>query len=260
MKQLSGTARFLINLRLPIPMDKIFIFDYDDTIAWTHVDYSLTEVKFLDFVLGRLGHQAPGTAIILNMLETVELKNVKTMGYSRERFPNSMRDVYRKICCQDKMMDLEGEEEAYRIGTGVFDPERWERRGLVEGAEETLDFLVAQNDKLMLLTKGDTTVQGDKIKATNIERWFGQDIYIVPEKNPQVFSELIDGYDRNKIWMVGNSEKSDIMPAIENGVKAIYIPYETWSVEEVKKGLPDSPLITRFEKIIEIKEKYDSLI
>ncbi len=240
-------------------MDRIFIFDYDDTLAWNKIDYSITTVRFLDFVLNRLGHMAPGPDIMLKMMGSVEVKKVKTMGYSKERYPTSMKCVYRKICEQDGISDPEGEEEAYRIGTSVFDADRWKRNGLVEGAEETLDFLAGQGDRLMILTKGDPEIQAAKMAATGVEKWFGQDMYIVPEKSPAVFEYIIDGYDKSRMWMVGNSEKSDILPAIVNGVKAIYIPYETWSVEEVKKGLPDSPLIIRLEKIIEIKEKYSIL-
>jgi len=240
-------------------MGRTFIFDYDDTLAWNQIDYSLAKVRFLDWVLGRLGHLAPDPLIILKMLESANLKNIKSMGYNRERFPTSMREVYIKICSEDRIADPDGEEEAYRIGTSVFDFERWRKRGLVEGAEETLDFLIGQKDRLMIYTMGDLIAQADKMEATRVERWFGQEIYIKPEKTPEVFAELIDGLDKNKVWMVGNSEKSDILPAIENGVRAIYIPYETWSIEDVKKGLPDSPLITKLDKIIEIKEKYKFL-
>ena len=240
-------------------MDKIFIFDYDDTLAWNHIDYSLTEVRFLDWVLDRLGHLAPDLDVILKMLDSIDVKNVKAMGYSSERFPTSMMEVYRKICAEDGLVDNEGEEMAYRIGTGTFDDERWRQRGLVDGAAETLDFLAEQKDRLMILTKGDSAIQAAKLEATGVERWFGQDMYIVPEKSSKVFADIIDGFDKSRVWMVGNSEKSDIMPAVDNGVKSIYIPYETWSVEEVKKGLPDSPLITKFDRIIEIKEKYGLL-
>jgi FMN phosphatase YigB (HAD superfamily) len=59
--------------------------------------------------------------------------------------------------------------------------------------------------------------------------------------------------------MVGNSAKGDILPAVEAGLKAIYIPYETWAWEAVPEGLPDIPEIIRFKSIIEIKEKYDML-
>jgi FMN phosphatase YigB (HAD superfamily) len=179
-------------------MDRTFIFDYDDTLAWNHIDYSLTEVKFLDWVLDRLGHLAPDNSIILKMLESTNIKNVKSMGYDRERFPTSMREVYRKICSEDRIVDPEGEEQAYRIGATVFDSERWRKRGLVEGAEETLDFLVRQKDKLMILTKGDMIVQAEKMEATKVERWFGQNVYIVPEKTKEVFADLIDGFDRDR--------------------------------------------------------------
>ena len=99
---------------------------------------------------------------------------------------------------------------AYQLGMLAFDESLWRKTGLVKGAGQTLDFLVEQNDELILLTKGDTRVQKKKIEVTGIKNWFGENIHIVPEKNEEVLSKYVNGRDKAKVWHVGNSIKSDV--------------------------------------------------
>ncbi len=241
-------------------MDKKFIFDYDDTLAWNHHDYSFAQIKFVEWVIGRLGPaKAPDAQAIINLQVDLDMKDVAEAGFSMGRFPSSMRESYRVMCEGLGIEDQEGLGIAYQIGMSVFDEEQYKRRGLVEGASETLDFLVAHGDELVLLTKGDEVVQMRKISATNCRHWFGDNIHIVPRKNPEVVHEVVGDSDKSRVWHVGNGIKSDVIPGLDAGVKMIYIPRETWAYERDHDGMPDSPNLIVMEKIIDIKEKYHLL-
>lgn len=237
-------------------MNKTFIFDYDDTLAWNQHDYSYAQLRFLNWVLDRLGHEAPDLPSLLNKSVDIDKSAVKTMGFSMERFPTSMRETYKEVCnasgIEIKPEDL---EMAYNIGLLAFDENRWRQQGLVPGARETLEFLLEQGDELILLTKGDLTVQKKKLAATNCLRFFNEK-YIVPNKNKECLQMVVRDRDKSKVWHVGNSIRSDVMPAIEAGINMIYIPCETWAWERDHNGVPESKLLTTYQKIIEIKENY----
>lgn len=237
-------------------MDKTFIFDYDDTLAWNQQDYSYAQLRFLDWILNKLGPKAPDLPAILNKYVDIDKSAVKKMGFSMERFPTSFRETYRTICNKNNIkVKQEDLDMAYSIGLLAFDENRWKLQGLVLGAEETLEFLLQQGDELILLTKGDLIVQKKKLIATNCIHFFDE-WRIVPNKNKDILLEVVGDRDKSKVWHVGNSIRSDVIPAIEAGIRVLYIPCETWAWEKEHNGVPESELITTYQRIIEIKENY----
>ena len=223
-------------------------------------DYSLAEIKLVEYILQKLGPRSPCPQEIINLEVEIDKNAVGKMGFSMQRFPTSCRETYKQICETLGLIPKEDDiYTAYSIGMSAFDEEVWEKRGLVSGAEETLDFLVEQKDELLLLTKGDYEVQKKKISATGCKKWFGDfdyGIYIVNNKTKQIISDLVGSRDRSQIWHVGNSIRSDVQPALEAGIGVIYIPFETWAWEKEHKGVPEHPRLKIVKSIIEIKEKY----
>jgi len=243
-------------------MNKTFIFDYDDTLAWNQHDYSYAQLEFIRWIIfEKLWPNAPDLQYIINLEVKIDNKNVETMGFSMERFPTSFQQTYEAICKEKNInCDEDDLKKAYELGMLAFDEKRWKKLGLVEGAEETLDFLVEKEDELILLTKGDLKIQEKKINATDCQKWFGKEIYIVPQKDAGVINNVVGKRDKSKLWHVGNSARSDISPALEAGIKMIYIPCETWAYEREHKEVQENPKLITFQKIIEIKNSYNSLI
>ncbi|MFA5887907.1 MAG: HAD family hydrolase [Candidatus Nanoarchaeia archaeon] len=243
-------------------MNKTFIFDYDDTLAWNSHDYCYAELEFLRWVLDRLESKAPNMQLILNKAVEIDKEAVIGMGFGMERFPSSLRETYKWVCHGAGIEDPEGEKVAYDLGMRAFDESKYRQRGLVEGAIETLDFLVAQRDELILLTKGDERVQRKKIEATEAWRYFRVDaINIVEKKNVETLRYVVAGRDKSRVWHVGNSIRSDVEPALEAGIKMIYIPCETWAYEREHNGIPEDKKerIWTFDKIAGIRHNYHTL-
>ncbi|MDD4878145.1 MAG: HAD family hydrolase [Candidatus Nanoarchaeia archaeon] len=241
-------------------MNKTFIFDYDDTLAWCEHDYCYAIIDFLKFTIDKLGHKAPDVQSIMELEMGLNKQGVLKHGFKGDVFPASCRDAYRIICERAGVEDKQGEEEAYNIGMRAFDEKRYRERGLVEGAAETLEFLVSQRDELILLTKGDREIQQKKIEATGLWRYFRVDaINIVEKKNADTIRDVIAGRDKSRVWHVGNSIRSDVNPALEAGINVIYIPCETWAYEREHNGVPDDSRITTFSSITGIKENYHLL-
>jgi putative hydrolase of the HAD superfamily len=238
--------------------NKTFIFDYDDTLAPNQQYYCYAQIRFAKYIIDKFNYRAPDVQSIINEEVEVDLKNVKTFGFSAKRFPNSFVETFKKICESRKFEYTEDDiDDVYSIGTEAFDIDA----GLVENAESVLNFLAKKNDELLLYTKGDEGVQRFKIALNNMKRWFKEEnIFIVNEKNCQDFKNIIGTRNKESVYKVGNSVRSDIKPAIEAGIKAIYIPCETWAYERDHKGfdLNDSSIIT-IDSIKDIIEIYDRL-
>jgi putative hydrolase of the HAD superfamily len=103
---------------------------------------------------------------------------------------------------------------------------------LLEGVLETLD-LLKKRYSLMLLTKGDLFEQENKIVRSGLAGCF-RHIEIVSQKTAPVYQSLLEKYSipADRFLMVGNSLRSDILPVLEIGGHAVYIPHElTWQHE-----------------------------
>ena len=145
---------------------------------------------------------------------------------------------------------------AYKIGQQVFDEREWVRKGkgLILGAEKTLDILQSRDAQLGLVTMGDNKAQTEKIEVYGLRRWFQNNIFVCDKKTPQVFREVMEKMraDISRTWMIGNSIRSDVLPALEAGLRVVYIPCETWDYDKKHNGLPNSPNLTKVNSIADL--------
>lgn len=249
-------------------MDKIFIFDLDDTLYWNVHDYCYPLLEFEKLMLDVLSHKAPHVLTMRQLAVKIGYKRLKKSGYSMGRFPGTLVETYKTICSQKNIkIDQKVTDKIWKIGMKAFDPKIYKKKGLVEGAEEVLNFLKEQEDELALLTKGDAYVQRLKIDTLELAQWFNY-IHIVPFKNKVAFKIVVSKFKKTKsIYSVGNLFKSDIMPALEAGLSGIYIPYDTWESkegpEEISKDADRNRLFINrlfiFKEIIDIKNRYKEL-
>ena len=135
----------------------------------------------------------------------------------------------------------------------AFDPLGYKDQGLVKGARETLDFINQSNDIQILITKGEQLVQECKIVTLNLDQWFGDKIRILDSKTRETFTEYRELFPDSSLFSIGNSYNSDIAPALEAGVRGIFIPYYTWLGEQASTVIDE----TRVLKIDNIKQIID---
>jgi putative hydrolase of the HAD superfamily len=103
---------------------------------------------------------------------------------------------------------------------------------LMEGVAETLPFL-AEKHELTMFTKGEPAEQNRKIDLSGLRPLIAH-CGIVKEKNREAYLELahVREFDMERTWMIGNSPKSDINPALDAGLHAVFVPHErTWTLE-----------------------------
>jgi putative hydrolase of the HAD superfamily len=118
---------------------------------------------------------------------------------------------------------------------------------LLKHVGPTLEALRGRH-RLMLVTKGNVAEQTGKVERSGLKPFF-ESVEVVAEKNAASYREIVARYglEPGTTWMVGNSPKSDINPAIEAGLNAVYIPHaETWILEraELCTATPPQRLLT----------------
>src|SRR5262249_42839330 len=97
---------------------------------------------------------------------------------------------------------------------------------------ETIEYLAARH-RLILMTKGAIVEQSGKVERSGLKKHFSA-IEIVAEKDPPTYRSIVAKYqlDCSASWMIGNSPKSDINPALAAGLNAVLVPHDfTWILE-----------------------------
>jgi putative hydrolase of the HAD superfamily len=194
------------------------IMDADDTLWENNIYFEQATHNFITFLNhSRLSHKE-----VQAVLDDVE----RLMGYGSTNFTKSLVETYRRLA--EKDLYEEDIEQVRRFGEQI----RTHPIQLLEGVRETLDYLFPHHD-LFLLTKGDSEEQKLKVERSGIEQYFKQ-VVIVPEKDIATFHRVIEELhiDPQRAWMIGNSPRSDINPALAAGLNAVFIPHpHTWHLE-----------------------------
>ena len=194
------------------------LIDADDTLWENNIYFEQAIHGFITF----LNHSRLSPLEVRAVLDEVE----RLMGYGSANFTRSLVETYRRLA--EKDLYDEDVQQVRQFGERL----RSQPLQLLDGVRDTLDYLSARHD-LILLTKGDVEEQRLKVERSELEGFFRQ-VVIVPEKDVATYRRVIIevGVDPQHTWMVGNSPRSDINPALAAGLKAVYIPHpHTWHFE-----------------------------
>ena len=197
------------------------ILDADDTLWENNIYFEQAIHAFVTF----LDHSRLSREEVRAVLDEVE----RLMGYGSVNFTKSLVETYRRLA--EKDLQDEDIEQVRQFGEQI----RSQPLQLLEGVRETLAYLSPRHD-LFLLTKGDSEEQKLKVERSGIEEYFKR-VVIVPEKDVTTYHRIVSELqiDPQRSWMIGNSPRSDINPALAAGLNAVYIPHpHTWHLEHEK--------------------------
>jgi putative hydrolase of the HAD superfamily len=198
------------------------IFDADDTLWQNNLLFN----RVIDDFIGWLAHPTLDRTQVRAVLSDIERANVAAHGYGTSVFLRSLRDCFAHLAERPSTAD-----EDRRIHALAADLLAG-RIELFPSVSATLSILGTRHD-LYLLTKGDAVEQQRKIDASGLLPHF-RAAEIVPEKTAEAYLEVIARYRLapETTWMIGNSPKSDILPARSAGLNAVFIPSQhTWELE-----------------------------
>jgi len=208
---------------------KVVAFDGDDTLWHNETHFNFTQAALRDLLRGHV----PNADVDAHLFE-IEMRNLSLYGYGIKSFTLSMIETAIEITdgtipASDLQMILEWGKRMLREPTE-----------LLEGVRETL-LGMSDRHELLLITKGDLFDQESKLARSGLaERFAG--VEILSDKNVDSYRRVLSrrGIDPGEFIMVGNSLRSDVVPVVELGARAVHIPYHlTWNHEHVdEESLP----------------------
>lgn len=228
------------------PPVSVIGLDGDDTLWHNESIFAATHERFRTLV----ERYAPDAGVDDRLL-AIERRNVELFGYGVKGYALSLIET--AIECTDERV------AAADIATIVS----WARDmlahpvELLDGVAETVERLAARF-RLVLITKGDFFDQESKIARSGLAGHFER-IEIVAEKEPATYRRVVShtGIAPHSFVMVGNSLRSDVLPALEAGGRAVHIPYHlTWEHEHVAD---DAHNRRRYTRLADIRELPDLL-
>lgn len=236
------------------PKVTVLGFDADDTLWQNECFFRETEGRFLD-LLSDFGDRPT----LASQLFAVEKRNIPIYGFGIKGFTLSMMET---------ALEVSAGQLAPSIVAGVLAMGREMLRHPVELLPEVRETLEALSGHypLILITKGDLFDQERKLAASGLADLF-RAVEIVSDKSASTYARVFasHGDGAEKGLMVGNSLRSDILPALEAGAFAVHIPHDlTWTYEHVEEPVEHPRLfiesnIKKIHQVIEIINSGDRI-
>jgi len=198
------------------------LFDADDTLWENNIYFERAIAAFISY----LDHKIHSVEEVREHLNAVERQTVAAMGYGLKSFRQSL------VRCFEDLTDAPVTGEKHRRIVSFVDSIAEQEMELIPGVAEALPVLASRH-RLILVTKGDEEEQRDKLQRSGLAEYFSA-VEVLPEKREAAYRKLAAHHecDAAATWMIGNSPKSDINPALAAGLNAVFLPHDfTWVLE-----------------------------
>jgi putative hydrolase of the HAD superfamily len=221
------------------------IFDADDTLWENNVYFEQVFDQFCAY----LNHSTLTPDEIRSILDEIEVENNRVHGYGALNFGRNLSQCYLRLA--ERAVDEHDLSKVAAFAHQILAQEV----ELMAGVAETLPFL-AERHELTLFTKGEPAEQNRKIDLSGLRPLFAH-CEVVKEKNRDAYQHLAQtrSFDTERTWMIGNSPKSDINPALDAGLGAVFVPHErTWTLEreEIRRNHGRLIVLNRFGDLANI--------
>ena len=204
------------------PSGQTLLIDADDTLWENNIYFERAIAAFIGF----LDHKEYSPAAVREALNAVERETILTHGYGLSSFTRALVDCFERLSTAPAT-----EEKRERI-RGFARAIAEQEIELLPGVAETLADLAGRHH-LVLMTKGNHAEQADKLARSGLAPHFTA-VEIVAEKDPSTYRSVIARHELlpHTSWMIGNSPKSDINPALAAGLHAVFLFHkDTWVLE-----------------------------
>jgi putative hydrolase of the HAD superfamily len=205
------------------------LFDADDTLWENNIYFEQAISSFISY----LDHRTHTHEEVREHLNRVERATIQQHGYGLKSFRRSLIACFEQLT--DKPLTPEKHARIASFAQSIADQEI----ELLAGVPSTIAELSTRH-RCILVTKGDDEEQRDKLRRSGLAPHFAA-VEVLPEKTDAAYRELAHQHecDHGRTWMIGNSPKSDINPALAAGLNAIFIPHGfTWILEHEVVNAP----------------------
>ena len=213
-------------------MRQTLLIDADDTLWENNVYFERAIAEFISF----LNHRERSPAEVREILNDVERECIISHGYGLHSFTHALVKTFERLSVEPITPALH--ETIHGFARTIAE----QPVQVLPRVPETLHYLQARHE-LILVTKGDLKEQSGKVHRSGLKEYFSA-VEIVPEKHVDEYRAIVSKHDlvSRQTWMVGNSPKSDINPALGAGLNAVFVPHDdTWVLEHEEVAQPRPP-------------------
>ncbi len=198
------------------------LIDADDTLWENNVYFERAIAAFISTI----DHRRHSPAEVRNTLNAVEHETILTHGYGLLSFTHALVTCFERLSAAPMTQQMRERIEGFAGAIAAQEIE------LLPGVADTLAELAARH-RLILMTKGNRAEQSDKLARSGLAPDFSA-VEVVAEKDPATYRKIIARHqlEPRRSWMIGNSPKSDINPALAAGLNAVFVLHkDTWVLE-----------------------------
>jgi putative hydrolase of the HAD superfamily len=198
------------------------LIDADDTLWENNIYFERAIAEFISF----LNHRAYTPEQVREVLNDVERDCIVEHGYGLHSFARALVDTFERLAVEPLTPGLHETVVGFAHAIAEHPIE------IIAGVPETLAYLSGRH-QLIVMTKGNIPEQSGKVERSGLGSHFSA-VEIVAEKDEPTYRSIRDKYSLapDLTWMVGNSPKSDINPALAAGLNAVFVPHDsTWVLE-----------------------------
>jgi len=224
------------------------LIDADDTLWENNIYFERAIAHFISY----LNHREYSPEQVREVLNQVERESILSHGYGLNSFAHALMRTFEQLAVEPVTPEQHERIHSFAHTVAEHPVE------ILAGVPETLEYLSGKHH-LILMTKGNVTEQSGKVERSGLKEFFAA-VEIVAEKNPQTYTEVVGKYGlaHDATWMVGNSPKSDINPALAVGLNAVFVPHDqTWILEhEEVATAPQGQTLLVVEKFPELRKHF----
>ena len=213
--------------RFPAPLT--LLFDADDTLWENNIYFEQAISAFISY----LDHRVHTAQEVRERLNHCERATIAAEGYGLKSFRKSLITCFEQMTARPVTPEQHDRIISFTSSIAAQEVE------LLPAVRETLAEL-AQRHRCILVTKGDVAEQQNKLERSGLRQHF-KAVEVLPEKHEAAYLALASHHqcERASTWMIGNSPKSDVNPALAAGLNAVFLPHDfTWVLEHETVAQP----------------------
>jgi putative hydrolase of the HAD superfamily len=210
---------------MPTETGQTLLFDADDTLWENNIYFERAIAAYITY----LDHQTHTQEQVRLALNQAERETILSHGYGLTSFQQSLFTCFERLTESPMTDEQQNQVRSFAQSIAGHEIE------LLPGVAELLPKL-AERHRLILMTKGSQAEQADKLARSGLAQNFSA-VEIVAENNPAAYREVTrrNQCTPHTTWMIGNSPKSDINPALAAGLHAVFIFHkDTWVLEHAE--------------------------
>lgn len=234
--------------RSRFPHGQTLLIDADDTLWENNIYFERAIAAFISY----LDHKEYTREQVREKLNEVERENVREHGYGLVSFRRALVTCFERLSPGPVPPDKH--EQILSFAQSIAEQEI----DLLDGVADALPQLAARH-RLILVTKGNQDEQLDKLARSGLAHYFAA-VEVPHEKDPDAYHAVCGKHalERRATWMIGNSPRSDINPALAAGINAVFVPHDmTWILEhETVDVPPDGVHLLQVESFAELRQHF----